>query len=99
MRIISEKAIRKFVKENPSAQNIFNKFKDAVLEADWTNFSDLRETFNSADIYKNCVVFNVGGNKYRVIGIVEYEKHLVFIRAILIHKEYDKDKWKPDCEK
>ncbi len=98
MRIISEKAIRKFVKENPSAQNIFNKFKDAVLEADWTNFSDLRETFNSADIYKNCVVFNVGGNKYRVIGIVEYEKHLVFIRAILIHKEYDKDKWKKDCE-
>lgn len=70
----------------------------AVRAADWKNFSDVRETFNSADVYRKCVIFNVGGNNYRIIGMVEYEKHLVFIRAIMTHKEYDKEKWKPDCE-
>lgn len=98
MRIISEKRIRDFYKSHSESENAMRNWILTVRAADWKNFSDVRETFNSADTYQKCVIFNVGGNNYRIIGMVEFEKHLVFIRAALTHKEYDKDKWKPDCE-
>jgi len=98
MRIISERAIREFIENQPHSEVSMWHWILTVRAADWKNFIDLRKTFNSADIYKQCVVFNAGGNHYRIIGMVEFEKHLAFIREVLTHKEYDKDKWKPDCE-
>lgn len=98
MRIISERLIREFIEKHPESESSMRQWILIVRAADWKSFLDLRETFNSADIYKQCVVFNVGGNHYRIIGMVEFEKQLVFIRAVLTHKEYDQDKWKPDCE-
>lgn len=98
MRIISEKRIREFYKVHPESETSMIQWILTVREADWHLFSDIKKTFNSADIYKQCVVFNVGGNHYRIIAMVEFQKHIVFIREVLTHKEYDKDKWKPDCE-
>ncbi len=98
MRIISEKAITEFWEIYPESESSMKDWISKIRDADWQTFSDIKQTFNTADNYKRCVVFNVGGNNYRVIGIVEYQKHLVFIRAILTHKEYDKDKWKIDCK-
>lgn len=98
MRIISEKALREFWLEHPEAEESMKDWISKVRYADWHRFADVRQTFNSADIYKCCVIFNVGGNKYRIIAKIEYQKYLVFIRAVLTHPEYDKDKWKPDCE-
>ncbi len=97
MRIISEKTIKEFWEIHPESEASMKDWISKVRDADWKNFSDIRQTFNSTDVYKNCVVFNVGGNNYRIIGMIEYRKHLVFIRAILTHKKYDKNDWKPDC--
>ena len=44
----------------------------------------------------NCTVFNIGGNKYRLIGVIDYEGHKVFMRSVLTHAEYDKGDWKRD---
>lgn len=98
MRMISEKHIRSFYAEHAEAENVLRNWILTVRAADWRTFAEIRETFNSADVYKQCVIFNVGGNNYRIIGMIEYEKHLVFIRAVLTHKDYDAGKWKPDCE-
>ncbi len=98
MRIISEKTIKEFWEQHKESEAAMKNWISKVRDSDWQNFSDVRQTFNSADIYSRCVVFNLGGNKYRIIAMIEYKKHLVFIRAVLTHKEYDKDKWKPDCE-
>jgi len=74
------------------------EWRDAVRVADWSNFADVRLTFNHADVYHDCVIFDVGGNKYRIIAKVRYQKHLIFIRAVLTHEEYDENKWCGDCE-
>jgi mRNA interferase HigB len=57
---------------------------------------ELRQTFPPADKVGNFTVFNIGGNNYRLITLVDYEYQKVFIRHILTHAEYDKDDWKND---
>lgn len=103
MRIITERKLRKFWQDEMGAEasrreKAMREWINIVRRADWANFSRLKQTFNSADAYKNCVIFDVGGNKYRIIGKVGYQKHLVFIRFVLTHSEYDEKKWQPDCK-
>jgi len=58
------------------------------------NFAELRELFPSADQVDNKTVFNIGGNKYRLIAAFHYNRGRVYIRAILTHRDYDKSNWK-----
>ena len=58
------------------------------------DFNALRETFGSADYVDPFTVFNIGGNKYRLIAVIHYNRRKVYIRQVLTHAEYDRDKWK-----
>ena len=98
MRIISEKKLREFWGIHPEAENSMREWIRVVRFADWESFSDIRKTFNHADIYRCCIIFDVGGNKYRIIAKVAYKIHIVFIRFVLTHKEYDEQKWQSDCD-
>lgn len=103
MRIITERKLREFWQTKTGAEkirreNVMREWIKVTRAADWQNFSDLKNTFNSSDTYKNCTIFDVGGNKYRIIAKVEYKKHIVFIRFVLTHKEYDEKKWQSDCK-
>ncbi len=98
MRIISEKKLREFWQKNPEAESAMREWIKVVKLADWSSFSDVRKTFNHADIYGNCTIFDVGGNKYRIIGKIAYRQKIVFIRFVLTHKEYDGKKWQSDCK-
>ena len=57
---------------------------------------ELRQTFPHADSVGNFTVFNIGGNKYRLITYINYQQQLIFIRDILTHAEYNKENWKND---
>jgi mRNA interferase HigB len=104
MRIISEKNIRAFWEnaktnaERRRRESPMREWIKVVKHADWANPGDLRQTFNHADFYKNCVIFDVGGNKYRIIAKAAYQKHLVFIHSVLTHSEYDENRWRAGCE-
>ncbi len=97
MRIISEKRLREFWQKNSEAETAIREWITTVRIADWNNFSDVRKTFNHSDVFGNCTIFDVGGNKYRIIAKVAYQIKVVFIRFILTHKEYDEKKWQTDC--
>jgi mRNA interferase HigB len=60
----------------------------------FSNFAELKTLFSSADQVANKTVFNIGGNKYRLIAAIHYNRNRVYIRAILTHREYDKGNWK-----
>ena len=97
MRIISRKALRTYWENHPESEDVLNDWFRKIKRANAGNLAELRRTFNSADPVGDCVVFNVGGNKYRVIAHIEFRLQIMWIRAVMSHAEYDKDKWKDDC--
>lgn len=60
----------------------------------FADFNALRATFASADYVDGLTVLNIGGNKYRLIAAIHYNRRKVFIRAVLTHAEYDRGDWK-----
>lgn len=97
MRIISRKAFRTFSEKHPESGQAFDEFYVKIKRCTPSNLAELRQTFPSADIVGDCIVFNVGGNKYRVIVHLDFEVQTMWIRIVLTHAEYDKDRWKDDC--
>ena len=60
----------------------------------YANFSDLRQAFRGVDKVSDLHVFNIAGNKYRLIAFVHYGRQLCYIKHVLTHVEYDKGAWK-----
>jgi mRNA interferase HigB len=63
----------------------------------WQAFADVKASFAAASIVGDCVVFNIGGNKYRLISRIRYISQKVFVLKVMTHREYDNDKWKGEC--
>jgi mRNA interferase HigB len=63
----------------------------------WQTWGDVRASFASVSIVGDCVVFNNGGNKYRLISRIRYATHKVFVLKVMTHGEYDENKWKDEC--
>jgi mRNA interferase HigB len=63
----------------------------------WHSWGDVKAQFGNASLVGNCVVFNIGGNKYRLVVRVLYVSQKVFILGVMTHDEYDDDKWKAEC--
>lgn len=97
MRLISRKALRDYWEAHPESEDVLDDWFRKLKRIEPTNLAELKQTFPSADLYGCCVIFNVGGNNYRVITHVNYRRNEVFIRFVLSHSEYDKDRWKSDC--
>ncbi len=63
----------------------------------WHSWADVKEVFGSASLVGNCVVFNIGGNKYRLATRILYPSQKIFILKCMTHAEYDDNQWKADC--
>jgi mRNA interferase HigB len=61
---------------------------------DFASFAELREAFRSMDKVGELYVFNIAGNKYRLIAFLHFDRQLCYIKQVLTHKEYDKGAWK-----
>lgn len=96
MHVITKARLTHFWLKYPDSQSSLRAWYKRVRLAKWQNFNDLRAVFSSADNVQNLIVFNIGGNKYRLIALVDYRYQKVFIRAVLTHSEYDKESWKND---
>lgn len=64
---------------------------------DWHDHSDVKEMFPSASIVGDCVVFNIGGNKYRLVTRMRFPTHVVYVLRVMTHREYDQNAWIETC--
>jgi mRNA interferase HigB len=95
MKIISNSALRAFSALHPQADAPLKGWRRVIEKNRFANWSDLKALFNSVDRVGDLVVFDIGGNKYRLIAYIRFEKQIVYIKAVLTHQEYDKGAWKP----
>ena len=90
MVIITKGAIHSFANKQRTAKIPLNDWYEKTKKAQWKNFAEVRQTFNSADsIGNDRYVFNIGGNNFRIVAMIHFTIRTVYIRAILTHKEYD----------
>ncbi len=99
MRVISIRLLRMFWETHPDAEKPLKTWFKAATQAEWRSLRDARCTFRNADGVSNhrgetLTVFNIGGNKYRLVTRIRYDWRLVNIRCVLTHAEYDLEKWK-----
>lgn len=91
MVIISKAAIRNFVEKHSDAEPPLDNWYELTANADWKNFNEMKNSFNSVDAVGNDrYVFNVKGNDYRLIALIIFKVRTVFILFIGTHSEYDK---------
>jgi len=65
-----------------------------VEQADWKNSAEMKKTFRKADVVGKQTVFDIGGNKCRLIAIIHYGARRVLVQHVLTHSEYDRGQWK-----
>lgn len=94
MHIITHKRIREFVAKYPDNQSSLESWYQIVRHTNYASFSHLKQHFSSADYVGGFVVFNISGNKYRMITAIHFNRKKVYLRAIMTHAEYDKGQWK-----
>ena len=94
MHVISRKALKYFWEQHPDSQSSLMRWFKIIEKTDFASFNDLRLSFPSADKVGDLIVFNIGGNKYRLIASVHFNRNKLYVRHVLTHAEYDKGAWK-----
>lgn len=96
--MISLKPLREFWQRHPDAEQPLRLWYKVASDAAWASLHDVRRTYAHADGVTvpdgTLTVFNVGGNKYRLVARIRYDYQLINVRAVMTHREYDAGKWK-----
>src|SRR5262245_39446892 len=90
MRVISRRALREFWVIHPMARNPLAAWFRVLETTDFADFNAIKATFRTADYVAPCTVFDIGGNKFRVITVIHYNRKRVYIRHVFTHQEYDR---------
>ena len=95
MRIISKPELTEFATKHNDALEPLMHWYFVAKRAAWKSLSEVREDFRHADGVEQFTVFNIAGNKYRLIVAIKYRWQIIYVRHILTHAEYNKETWKP----
>ena len=91
MVVISKTALNLFGENHPDVATALNDWYEIVKKADWQSLADVKQTFNSVDyVADNRYVFNIKGNRYRLVALIFFSVRTVYIKFVGTHAEYDK---------
>ena len=94
MHIITRKRLNEFAQKHPGTKAALGHWYKLMKGGNFRSFVELRTAFPHADQVEKLTVFNIGGNKARLITAIHYNRQKIYIRAVLTHDEYDKGRWK-----
>lgn len=94
MHVISRKLLREFWVRYPGSESSLARWFRLMENTDFVSFEDLRATFPTADKVGDLIVFNIAGNKYRLIAAIHFNRGRVYVRHVLTHQEYTRGAWK-----
>ena len=94
MHVIAKPALVAFWQLHPDAESSLTAWYRIVTASAFVDFNPLRAVFASADYVAGLTVFNISGNKYRLITSIHYNRQKIYVRAVLTHADYDRGDWK-----
>ena len=103
--MISRRKLRDYYEARPERRQHADAFEDwfkLTRKATWQSFADAKALFGQTDVPRDtasgrtATIFDVGGNKYRIIALVDYVRQTVLVTHVMDHKEYDKGNWKTE---
>ena len=94
MHVISRKALRAFWAQHPDSEKPLSRWFKIMRQTQFGSFAALCHTFPSADKVGEFVVFNIAGNKHRLIVSIHFNRGKVYIRHVLTHQAYDRGGWR-----
>jgi mRNA interferase HigB len=94
MHVISHAKIVGAQAAHPDCASALDQWYRLTKRAKWRNYAEVKACFRATDKVGDIFVFDVGGNKLRVIAAIHFNAGRVFVRAVLTHKQYDKGDWK-----
>lgn len=94
MHVITQKRIWEAMEAHPECASALDGWYRLMKRNRFISYSSLRRVFNSVDKVGELYVFNIGGNKLRLIANIHFQCQRVYIRMILTHSEYGENKWR-----
>jgi mRNA interferase HigB len=94
VHIITKKRVVEAMRKYSNCIPALDGWLKVVEKNKFTNFAELKKTFNAVDAVGKLFVFDIGGNKLRIIASIHFNRQKLYIRHILTHKEYDEGKWR-----
>jgi mRNA interferase HigB len=96
MHVISRKRLREACRNHADVCEALDDWFAIASKAHWSNLNEVQRFYPQAEAVSSFTVFNIKGNRYRLIASINYEKQIIYIKYVLTHSEYDKDRWKND---
>ena len=96
MHVISRSKLRNYCKVHADCCDALDDWYVTASKSEWTNLLEVQAVYPRAESVSNFTVFNIKGNKYRLVVSINYERQVIYVKYVLTHAEYDKDYWKND---
>jgi mRNA interferase HigB len=96
MHLISATKLKEAATSYPDVEEVLKNFCKKIDKSAWQNLVEVQQDYRGAEAVGNFTVFNIKGNKYRLILDIDYEEQVAYFKYFLTHAEYDKDLWKND---
>ena len=90
MRVISNKTLTSFAVIHPAVDEPLQAWRKTIESRPFVSFADIKTAFNATDKVSQFYVFDIGGNKYRIVAAIHFDHQKVYVRHVFTHKEYDK---------
>ena len=97
VNVITHKRLKEFNKQHADAAEPLDNWYRRARKARWQNLAEVKIDYPQADLVGKCTVFNISGNKYRLIVKIVYIAQAIYVKHILTHAAYNKGRWKNDC--
>jgi mRNA interferase HigB len=99
MHVITRKRLREFAEQHPDSAEALERWYRHLRQARWESIQDVRGVYPRADAVavksgNTVTVFNIGGNKYRLLAAIHYNRQRVYVLRVLRHSEYTRAAWK-----
>ena len=94
VRVISKRHLMEIATQFSDCRTVLKAWLNTVQQAKWSSLEELRQTYPATDMVGRLAIFNIKGNRYRLIVRMEFSEQRIFVKEFLTHAEYNKGAWK-----